>query len=103
MDTRIVDFDASKTDSLNKIARELDCPVDDMLFFDDSERRIEEGLRACVTSIHCREGLTWEHFVAGVAENNARRRKSEEQTIVLVRHGQGFHNVANDWSIRDPE
>jgi len=102
MDERIVDFSASKTKTLKKIARNLHCRVDDMLFFDDKEGRIEEGVRAGVTSIHCPDGLTWERFVTGVREFNARRRRSDEQTLILVRHGQGRHNVDDDWSIIDP-
>merc|ERR1711957_294091 len=74
-----------------------------MLFFDDKKQRIKEGVLAGVTSIHCPDGLTGERFVTGVQEFNAKRLKSKEQTIILVRHAQGFHNVDEDWSIIDPE
>lgn len=65
-DVREIDYYASKVKTIKSIARRCGCRESEMVFYDNSEPRITEGIRAGVTSQYCPDALTWANFVAGV-------------------------------------
>merc|ERR1712194_373155 len=48
---------------LRELATKLECPCDDMIFFDDKEHNVRCGRKAGCTSVCTPPGLSWDLFV----------------------------------------